>query len=114
MAKPPDKLNKVINYIGQVGVANLPTYREVSALLGVSNDTIGRAIEAVTKAKVHSDLARLIDDMSPTEVIWREENEDDGRVVTVKYKTEKEKPKKFVANLHDPCLLYTSPSPRDS
>ena len=98
--RPPNQMNKVIDYIGAEGIAAMPSDYKVAALLGVSRDTVRRAREQVTRDKVHSDLAALIAESKPKEVIWREEDEDDGRVVTVKYRVDQEKAEDFVANLH--------------
>ena len=98
--RPPNQRDRVIDYIGAVGIAHMPSDYKVAALLGVSRDTVRRAREQVTRDKVHSDLAALIAESKPKEVIWREEDEDDGRVVTVKYRVDQEKAEDFVANLH--------------
>ena len=57
--RPPNQMNKVIDYIGAEGIAAMPSDYKVAALLGVSRDTVRRAREQVTRDKVHLSLIHI-------------------------------------------------------
>ena len=96
--------NKIIDHVVQVGIDNLPSYREVARQLVVSPNMVRVVIAKLTAEKVATDVATLISSGRISEVTWKDERED-GLTVTAKYRAEDDKTDEFVSNLHDSDTL---------
>ena len=99
MSRPPTQRLKVIEYFARVGVANLPTYSQISKELGVSIGTIKNAINELLASKVEADVLQMVLQGNLAEVTVRTETQ--NRTVSAKYKAEDTSQKDFQFNAHD-------------